>query len=173
MNKIIYYPIGIAHTPFRIPEGTPIQAAAAKDIQGKIEIFPEYVRGLKDLEGFSHIIVLFHLHIAKFKSLHIVPFLDTASHGVFATRSPARPNPIGFSVVELEKVENNMLFVKSIDILDGSPILDIKPYIPQFDVFETTSNGWFEANLSQIHNKKDDGRFAKPACPLDGDETDV
>jgi tRNA-Thr(GGU) m(6)t(6)A37 methyltransferase TsaA len=173
MNRITYYPIGIAHTPFRIPEGTPIQAVAAKDIQGKIEIFPEYAKGLKDLEGFSHIIVLFHLHFAKFKSLHIVPFLDTESHGVFATRSPARPNPIGFSVVELEKVENNMLFVKNIDILDGSPILDIKPYIPQFDVFETTRNGWFEANLLQMHSQKDDGRFAKPDCPLDGDETDV
>lgn len=173
MNRITYYPIGIAHTPFRIPEGTPIQAAAAKDIQGKIEIFPEYVKGLKDLEGFSHVIVLFHLHFAKFKSLHVVPFLDTESHGVFATRSPARPNSIGFSVVELEKVENNMLFVKSIDILDGSPILDIKPYIPQFDVFETTRNGWFEANLEQVHSQKDDGRFAKPDCPSDADETDV
>lgn len=173
MNKITYYPVGIAHTPFRTPEGTPIQASAAKEIQGKIEIFPEYFKGLKDLEGFSHIIVLFHLHIAKFKSLHVVPFLDTESHGVFATRSPARPNQIGFSVVELEKVEDNMLFVKNIDILDGSPILDIKPYIPQFDVFETTRNGWFEANLSQIHNQKDDGRFANPVRSSDGDETDV
>ena len=161
MNRITYFPIGIAHSPFRFPEGTPIQATAVKDIQARIEIFPEYSKGLQDLEEFSHIIVLYHLHIAKFKSLHVIPFLDTEVHGVFATRSPGRPNPIGFSVVELEKIENDILFVKGIDILDGSPVLDIKPYVPQFDVFETTKNGWIEKNIQKMEMQKDDGRFTK------------
>lgn len=159
MNRITYCPVGIVHSPFRIPEGTPIQSVAAKDIQARIEIFPEYSKGLKDLEEFSHIIVLYHLHVAKFKSLHVVPFLDTETHGIFATRSPARPNPIGFSVVELDKIENNILFVKGVDILDGSPVLDIKPYIPQFDVFETTKKGWIEKNAHKLGDQKDDGRF--------------
>ncbi len=159
MNRITYFPIGIVHSPFRIPEGTPIQSVAAKDIQARIEIFQEYSKGLKDLEEFSHIIVLFHLHVAKFKSLHVVPFLDIETHGIFATRSPGRPNPIGFSVVELDRIENNILFVKGIDILDGSPVLDIKPYIPQFDVFETTKKGWIEKNAHKLGDQKDDGRF--------------
>jgi len=93
------------------------------------------------------------------KGLTVIPFLDTKPHGVFATRSPARPNPIGFSVVVLEKIEGNKLYVKNIDILDGSPVLDIKPYIPQFDVFETSQNGWVEKNIHRMKMQKDDGRF--------------
>jgi tRNA-Thr(GGU) m(6)t(6)A37 methyltransferase TsaA len=161
MNSIIYSPIGIVHSPFLLPEGTPIHATAAKDTQAQIEIFHEYSDGLKDLEGFSHIIVLYHLHRAKFKSLHVIPFLDTEKHGIFATRSPGRPNTIGFSIVELEKIENDILFVKGIDILDGSPVLDIKPYITQFDVFETTKKGWIEKNSHKMEVQKDDGRFSK------------
>ena len=159
MNKITYCPIGIVHSPFRIPEGTPIQPTAAKDIQARIEIFPEYSNGLTDLEGFSHIIVFFHMHLAKCKSMLVTPFLDTELHGVFATRSPGRPNPIGMSVVRLEKIENNLLFVKDIDILDGSPVLDIKPYIPEFDIHEVSKSGWIENNLHKIGRQKDDGRF--------------
>jgi len=161
MKSIIYSPIGIVHSPFRFPEGTPIQAAASKDTKARIEIFTEYTDGLKDLGEFSHIIVLYHLHFAKFKSLHVVPFLDTETHGIFATRSPGRPNSIGFSVVELEKIENDVLFVKRIDILDGSPVLDIKPYITQFDVFETTKKGWIDKNAHKMDIQKDDGRFTK------------
>ncbi len=159
MNRITYYPIGIVHSPFRFPEGTPIQAAVAKDIQARIEIFPEYRNGITDLDGFSHVIILFHMHLAKSKSLFVTPFLDSEPHGVFATRSPGRPNPIGFSVVELEKIENDILFVKGVDILDGSLVLDIKPYIPQFDVFETTKKGWIEKNAHKMVDQKDDGRF--------------
>ena len=101
------------------------------------------------------------MHLAKSKSLLVTPFLDSEPHGVFATRSPGRPNPIGFSVVELEKIENDILFVKGIDILDGSPVLDIKPYIPHFDVFETTKSGWIEKNIHRMEMQKDDGRFTK------------
>ena len=159
MREITYHAIGIVHSHFTAPEGTPIQPAAGKDVQATIEIFPDYVKGLIDLNGFSHIYVLFHMHLAKSKSLLVTPFLDTEQHGVFATRSPGRPNPIGLSVVQLEKIESNILHVKNIDIIDGSPVLDIKPYIPAFDVHEVYSSGWFEKNIHKLNTQKDDGRF--------------
>jgi tRNA (adenine37-N6)-methyltransferase len=159
MLDITYKSIGIVHSPFKIPEGTPIQPVVAKGTDAVIEIFPEFSEGLTDLEHFSHIYILFHLHLAEKKSLTVIPFLDTNPHGVFATRSPGRPNSIGISVVCLDKIVGNNLYVKDIDILDGSPVLDIKPYIPQFDVFETTKNGWFEKNAYKMTTQKDDGRF--------------
>lgn len=159
MNKIIYQPIGMVHSPFTKPEGTPIQPLAAKDTDAVIEIFPEYAEGLKDLEKFSHLHIIFHLHLIQKKQLTVIPFLDTVPHGIFATRSPARPNPIGLSVVLLDKIEGNNLYIKNIDILDGSPVLDIKPYISQFDIIETTRNGWFEKHVHKIEEQKDDGRF--------------
>ena len=159
MLEIIYKPIGIVHSPFKKPEGTPIQPIAGKDTRGVIEIFPEYREGLKDLESFSHLYILFHLHLIRGKKLTLIPFLDTIPHGVFATRSPARPNPIGLSVVTLEKITGNNLYIKNIDILDGSPVLDIKPYISQFDVFNTTKNGWFDSSIHNMEKQKDDGRF--------------
>jgi tRNA-Thr(GGU) m(6)t(6)A37 methyltransferase TsaA len=159
MLNITYQPIGIVHSSFSKPEGTPIQPIVAKNTEAVIEIFPEFSEGLKDLEEFSHIYILFHLHLAEKKELTVIPFLDTIPHGVFATRSPGRPNAIGISVVCLDKIEANKLYVKNIDILDGSPVLDIKPYIPLFDVFETSKNGWFEKNLHKMESQKDDGRF--------------
>lgn len=159
MHNITYHSIGIVHSPFLKPEGTPIQPAASKNSEAIIEIFPEFVEGLRDLEHFSHIYVLFHLHLAEKKDLTVIPFLDTAPHGVFATRSPGRPNAIGISVVYLDRIEDNKLYVRNIDILNGSPVLDIKPYIPRFDVFETTKNGWFEKNVHKLDSQKDDGRF--------------
>ncbi len=156
---ITYRPIGIVHSPFLKAEGTPIQPAAAMNTEAIIEIFPEFCEGLVDLEHFSHIFILFHLHRATKRDLKVIPFLDTKPHGVFATRSPGRPNSIGVSVVFLNKIEGNKLYVQNIDILDGSPVLDIKPYIPKFDVFETSKNGWFENNLQKLEDKKDDGRF--------------
>lgn len=159
MLNISYKPIGIVHSPFTKPEGTPIQSAVSKNSEAVIEIYPEFEEGLRDLEHFSHIYILFHLHLAEKKELTVIPFLDTTPHGVFATRSPGRPNAIGISVVCLNKIEGNKLYIKNIDILDGSPVLDIKPYIPQFDVFETTKNGWFEKNIHKMKSQKDDGRF--------------
>lgn len=159
MPEITYQPIGIVHSPFKQPEGTPIQPVAARDSEGIIEIFPQYTEGLKDLEQFSHIYVLFHLHKAQKKELLVVPFLDTNVHGVFATRSPGRPNSIGLSVVHLDRIERNNLYIRNLDMLDGSPVLDIKPYITQFDVFETTKNGWFEKQVYKMNSQKDDGRF--------------
>lgn len=161
MHNITYHPIGIVHSPFKSPEGTPIQPVAAKGTEAIIEIFPQFSEGLTDLEHFSHIYILFDLHLAQKKELMVVPFLDNKPHGIFATRSPGRPNSIGISVVILDRIENNKLHVKNIDILDGSPVLDIKPYIPQFDVFENVESGWFPKNKETIENKIDDGRFCK------------
>ena len=161
MHSITYHPIGIVHSPFKSPEGTPIQSVAAKGTEAIIEIFPQFSEGLTDLEHFSHIYILFDLHLAQKKELMVVPFSDNKPHGIFATRSPGRPNSIGISVVILDRIENNKLHVKNIDILDGSPVLDIKPYIPQFDVFENVESGWFPKNKETIENKIDDGRFCK------------
>jgi tRNA-Thr(GGU) m(6)t(6)A37 methyltransferase TsaA len=159
MPEITYRPIGIVHSPYSNPEGTPIQAKTDQDNTAAIEIYPEYVEGLKDLNGFSHVYVLFHMHLTRARPLTVIPFLDTQPHGVFATRSPARPNPIGLSVVLLESISDNMLYIKHIDILDGSPVLDIKPYIMQFDVFETSRNGWLDGNMHKLAQQRDDGRF--------------
>ncbi len=161
MHNITYQPIGIVHSPFIQPEGTPVQPSVSKNSEAEIEIFPEFAEGLKDLEGFSHIYILFHLHLATKKNLTVIPFLDTLPHGVFATRSPGRPNSIGLSVVNLYKIESNRLLVRNIDMLDGSPVLDIKPYIPKFDVFETTKNGWFDNHSHKVETQKDDGRFSQ------------
>jgi tRNA-Thr(GGU) m(6)t(6)A37 methyltransferase TsaA len=161
MHKIYYVPIGIVHSPFTNPEGTPIQSSSARGTEAIIEIYKEYTEGLKDLDGFSHIYVLYHLHLSGKGSLSVIPFLDTKYHGVFATRSPQRPNPIGISVVELLSINKNLLHVKNMDILDGTPLLDLKPYIPAFDVFATSKNGWVENNLPKLDAIKDDGRFKK------------
>ena len=133
MNEIRYKPIGVIRSPFKQPKGTPIQPTSAKGVKGTIVIFPEYAEGLKDINGFSHLILIYHFHLSKTSPIIIQPFLEDTLHGVFATRSPSRPNPIGISVVRLLKIEKNILFVEDMDIIDGTPLLDIKPYIPEFD----------------------------------------
>ncbi len=161
MNEIKYKPIGIIHSPFKEPKGTPIQPTAAKGIDGKVEVFPEYVEGLKDLEGFSHIILIYHFHLVRKPLLRVKPFLDDQIRGVFSTRAPTRPNPIGISVVRLVKVEKNVLYIRDIDIVDGTPLLDIKPYVPEFDVRKVEKIGWLEKNVHKLSTSKDDGRFIK------------
>ena len=118
-NKIEFNPIGVIHSEFKDTAGMPIQGSLSKGTLGTVEVFPEYAEGLKDLDGFSHIVLLYHFHLSKGFSLRVKPFLDDTLHGVFATRAPKRPNPIGFSVVELVKIEKNVLDVKNIDIVDG------------------------------------------------------
>ena len=159
MCEINYRPIGVIHSPFTDPKGTPIQPTGAKDVEGIIDLFPEYAAGLKDIEGFSHIILLYHLHLARGVSLEVKPFMDDRLHGVFATRAPARPNPIGLSVVRLMGVEGNRLHVGDVDIVDGTPLLDIKPYVPKFDIREVTRIGWLEDNVRKLPKARDDGRF--------------
>ena len=161
MNELTYNPIGVVHSPFKEPKNVPIQATASKGITGTIEIYPQYVDGLKDLENFSHIILLYHFHLVKDSSLMVKPFLDDKLHGVFATRSPARPNKIGISVVHLTTIENNILHIQDVDIIDGTPLLDIKQYIPKFDYKKTSKIGWFNGKINKLSTTKDDGRFCK------------
>ena len=143
-KKIQLIPIGIIHSPFTQMIGTPIQSAFSKDGKGTVEIFPQFKRGLKDLKGFSHIILIYHFHKSKGYRLLCRPFLDKVERGIFATRAPARPNPIGLSIVRLNKIKDNILSVASLDVLDGTPLIDIKPYIPHFDSLKTLKIGWFE-----------------------------
>jgi tRNA-Thr(GGU) m(6)t(6)A37 methyltransferase TsaA len=161
MKEIKYKPIGVIHSPFKEPKGTPIQPAGAKGINGTVEVYPEYAEGLKDIEGFSHIILLYHFHLSKVSTLIVRPFMDNEVHGVFAMRGPSRPNAIGVSVVCLVRVEGNMLHIQDVDIVDGTPLLDIKPYIPEFDIREVERIGWLEKNVHKLSASKDDGRFTE------------
>ncbi|MCC7557558.1 MAG: tRNA (N6-threonylcarbamoyladenosine(37)-N6)-methyltransferase TrmO [Methanobacteriaceae archaeon] len=161
MDIINYKPIGIIYSPFKDLKGMPIQPVGAKGIKGEIVIEEEFTDGLKDLDGFSHIILIYHLHMCLSHSLTVKPFLDTVERGIFATRAPKRPNPLGISVVKLDKVEGNKIYISNVDILDGTPLLDIKPYIPHFDRSEDEEVcvGWFEDKHHEASNKKSDGRF--------------
>jgi tRNA-Thr(GGU) m(6)t(6)A37 methyltransferase TsaA len=159
MPEFRYKQIGVIHSPFKEPRGTPIQPTAGKDIEGTAEVFPEFREGLKDLDGFSHIILIFHCHLTKASSLSVKPFLDDQTRGVFSTRAPGRPNPIGISVVRLIGIEENLLHIKDLDIIDGTPLLDIKPFVSEFDERKAAKKGWLEKNLNKLHESKDDGRF--------------
>jgi len=161
MREVKYAPIGVVHSPHRQPSGTPIQPTAAEDVRGTVEIFPEYVEGLKDIEGFSHIILLYHFHLSKGYSLMVKPYMDVVERGVFATRAPRRPNPIGLSVVRLDKIEGNKLDIRDVDIVDGTPLLDIKPHVPQFDLRSgETRIGWLEKKVRKLPSTRDNGRFS-------------
>ncbi len=159
MEDVTYKPIGIIHTPFKEAKGTPIQSAAAKGIEGRIELFEEYCEGLKDLDGFSHIILIYHFHMVKKAALTVKPFMDDEPHGIFAIRGPARPNPIGNSIVRLLRINGNELFIQDVDMVEGTPLLDIKPYVPEFDIRKVEKTGWLEKNIHKLPKSKDDGRF--------------
>ncbi|MBD3392785.1 MAG: tRNA (N6-threonylcarbamoyladenosine(37)-N6)-methyltransferase TrmO [Chitinivibrionales bacterium] len=161
MPKLFLNPIGIIRTPHKEPKGTPIQPPAAKGAKGTIEVFEEFVDGLKDLDGFSHITLLFHFHLSPGPLLQVAPFMDTAVHGVFATRAPRRPNPIGLSTVRLAGIDRNILHIEEVDIVDGSPLLDIKPYVPRFDLRDNVRTGWLAARVERLDTTRDDGRFAQ------------
>jgi len=142
--NILYQPIGILHTPIKEIKEVPIQSARS-EIKGEIEVFPEFSEGLDGIEEFSHIYLLYHLHqLNQAVSLHVKPFLDDQLHGVFTTRHPCRPNAIGLSIVRLIRREKSRLIFCGADMLDGTPLLDIKPYIPDFDIFEVTKTGWYQ-----------------------------
>ena len=160
-DEITYKPIGIIHSPFKEPKGTPIQPLAAKGIDGRVEVFREYAEGLKDVEGFSHIILLYHFHLSKGSSLKAKPFMDEEEHGVFAMWGPSRPNSIGISVVHLMGIEGNILHIQDVDIVDRTPLLDVKPYVPEFDTREVEKIGWLEKNVRKLATTKDDGRFTQ------------
>ena len=161
MDRITYKPIGVIYSPFKEPKGTPIQPAGAQGIAGRVEVFPEYAKGLQDIEGFSHIILIYHFHLSKKPSLKVKPFMDDKAHGVFAMRGPSRPNPIGISVVRLVRIEENVLHVQDIDIVDRTPVLDIKPYVPAFDIRAVERTGWLDKNVHRLSTSRDDGRFTE------------
>ncbi|MFW9986784.1 MAG: tRNA (N6-threonylcarbamoyladenosine(37)-N6)-methyltransferase TrmO [Candidatus Odinarchaeota archaeon] len=160
MKQICYQAIGVIHSPFHVPKGTPIQSSAAKDVEGVVEVYPEYQQGLQDVDGFSHLILLYHFHLAKPGRLLAKPYMDTRPRGIFAIRGPSRPNPIGLSIVRLIKVEQNQLIVRDVDIIDGTPLLDIKPYVPEFDTRPANRIGWLEEHVRKLPESRDDGRFA-------------
>ncbi|HOU51338.1 MAG: tRNA (N6-threonylcarbamoyladenosine(37)-N6)-methyltransferase TrmO [Smithella sp.] len=147
MNKceILYWTIGIIHSEHIEEEKTPIQPVYAKGCKGYVELFPEFVDGLRDLNGFSHIYLIYHFHRVQQVKLIVKPYLQDVYHGIFATRAPFRPNPIGLSVVELHGIEGNILHLDGVDVLDGTPLLDIKPYTAKFDLHDVKKNGWQDA----------------------------
>jgi len=157
--NIEYRPIGVIHSPFTELDGMPIQPAGASGTQGTVELFPDYQEGLKDLEGFSYIILLYHFHRSRGFDLHVIPFMDSEPRGVFATRAPKRPNPIGLSVVKLTDIRDGTLHIENMDIVDGTPLLDIKPYVPEFDGPTAARAGWLEEARKTVAQRKSDTRF--------------
>lgn len=158
--EIHFKPIGVIHSPFKEVKGTPIQPPGAKNVKGSIEVFPEFCEGLLDLDGFSHIILLYHFHKVKESKLTVKPYMDKSSRGVFSTRIPGRPNPIGLSIVKLLEIKDCTVSIEEVDILDGTPLLDIKPYVPEFDQREATRIGWLSDKAKNVLNKRSDGRTA-------------
>ena len=159
MEQVIYRPIGIIHTPFHKLKGMPIQPGGAQGVCGTIEIREDCLDGLQDLDGFSHIILLYHFHKSKGYSLEVIPFLDEKPRGLFATRAPRRPNALGMSVVELLEIEDTTVHIMNVDMLDGTPLLDIKPYLPDLDHQEPCRNGWLEKSSDTSACIRSDDRF--------------
>lgn len=158
--QIILKPIGYIYTPFNDIKEMPIQAKGAVGISGKIIINEEFIEGLQDLEQFSHIHVIYYLHKCKEHALKVIPFLDNIEHGIFATRSPKRPNKIGMSILKLNKIIKNEIYVENVDMLNETPLLDIKPYVPEFDVItENVNIGWYKNKTDDLNNVKSDDRF--------------
>ena len=157
--KIEYTPIGIVHSPFAEPTEMPIQPTGALGVQGTIEVFESFREGLKDLDGFSHLILIYHFHQSRGFTLRPVPFLDREPRGLFATRAPRRPNSIGLSVVRLDRIDDGLLSITNVDILNGTPLLDIKPYVPAFDTPKDVRTGWLENAGSVVASHRSDDRF--------------
>ena len=159
IEEIVYKPIGVIHSPHKEAKGTPIQPTAAEGIAGRVEVYPQYAAGLQDLAGFSYVILLYHFDQVTVPRLKVKPFLDTELRGVFATRAPSRPNPIGLSIVKLVGIQENCLDILGVDVVDGTPLLDLKPYVDRFDTRHSERQGWLETNLGGLGAKRDDGRF--------------
>ncbi len=157
-DPITMRPIGVIRSPFRATQGMPIQTVAAAAAEGELEVLEEFAPGLRDIEGFEYLILLTHLHQATEK-LEVVPFMDTVGHGVFATRAPARPNRIGLSIVRLLALQGRVLRFAGNDMLDGTPVLDIKPYVPLLDVRATERIGWFAQGLQRLPSTLADDRM--------------
>jgi tRNA-Thr(GGU) m(6)t(6)A37 methyltransferase TsaA len=159
MESIILNPIGVIHSPFTDPASMPIQPVSANSASGSVELLPEFAAGLRDLEGFSHILLFYHFHRSRPFALAVTPYLDTVPRGLFATRAPNRPNPIGLSLVRLARIDGSRLHVENIDVLDGTPLLDIKPHVPDFDCAPGARIGWLENAAARLRTQVADGRF--------------
>jgi tRNA-Thr(GGU) m(6)t(6)A37 methyltransferase TsaA len=167
MRGFTLRPIGIIRSPFRELAGTPIQPQMAGNAEGTVELFQEFVAGLRDLEGFDRIWLLYWFDRAEWEGkLIVTPYLDTAPRGLFATRAPSRPNAIGLSSVRLLSIENNQLKILGVDVLDATPVLDIKPYVPRFDCFESVRAGWLD--LTTSNRTVADSRFEQKERPESG-----
>ena len=160
-EQITYFPIGTIRSPFTDISGMPIQPTGARAVRGTVEISEEYAEGVADLEGFSRIILIYAFHKCTSCQLTVTPFLDTTTHGIFATRAPCRPNAIGISIVRLVAVNGCKLIIEDVDVLDGTPLLDIKPYVPLFDCYPEEKSGWLDGCKDSIVSKKSDGRFCE------------
>jgi len=161
IDPLLFRPIGIIHTPFKELQNMPIQPSGAAGIRGTVDLYPEFAEGLKDLDGFSHLILLYRFHESRGYRLTVTPFLDSEPRGVFATRAPKRPNPIGLSIVNLLQIRGCSLEIENVDILDGTPLLDIKPYVPEFDHQENCRIGWLEQVRGTAKARKSDDRFSR------------
>ena len=157
--EIIYQPIGLIYSPFKSLEDMPIQPMSDVSGSGTVELFPQFIEGLKDLEGFSHIYLIYYFHKIHYPTLTVFPLLDMEPRGIFATRAPSRPNPIGLSLVKLISLENNLIYVEQLDILDRTPLLDIKPYIPSFENPQNIRIGWLENTLGDDRTHLSDKRL--------------
>lgn len=162
MAKIEFEPIGVIHTPFKTREDVPIQSTGGQDIEAVVEVYPEYAEGLADVNGFSHLLLVYHLHLSEGYKLKVVPFADTIERGLFATRAPRRPNPIGVSVVKLERVEGASLHIRGVDMVDGTPLLDIKPCVPHlYPSPDEVRMGWLEGKVDRLRSNRADRRFCE------------
>lgn len=160
MKEITIKPIGVIHTPFVEINNMPIQPLAAEGVKGVIELDESFVDGLKDLNGFSHITLIYQFHKVDGYKLQVVPFMDTEPHGIFATKAPKRPNAIGISTVKLLSIKNNLIEIEQIDVLDGTPLIDIKPFYPRYDNREDVQIGWLEKNKNlSVEKLRSDERF--------------
>ncbi|MEE4275976.1 MAG: tRNA (N6-threonylcarbamoyladenosine(37)-N6)-methyltransferase TrmO [Thermoleophilia bacterium] len=160
-------PIGVIHSPHRDPGATPIQPACAEGCRGEVEVFEPYAAGLDDVDGFSHVHLLYWLHLSGPPALRVTPFLDDTPRGVFATRAPNRPNPLGLSVVRVLERRDRILVVDDLDVLDGTPLLDIKPYVERFDVRAPTRGGWTERVDGETFRRR--GARGGTGAPAAGD----
>ncbi|MCK9581441.1 MAG: tRNA (N6-threonylcarbamoyladenosine(37)-N6)-methyltransferase TrmO [Methanoregula sp.] len=156
-----YTPIGTIHSPFTEPAGMPIQPAGAAGVRGTIVIGKKFRGGLRDLSDFSRVILIYAFHRSQGYELEVIPFLDTVPHGIFATRSPRRPNAIGISIVRLISVNDGELVIEGVDVVDGTPLLDIKPYVPEFDCHPDEKPGWFAGCGERVVSVRSDDRFCK------------
>ena len=151
-KKIVFHSIGVINTPLKKLSEIPIQPVFAKGIQGTVTIEPPYIDGLTDLDGFSHIYLLYWFHKRKEMKLIVKPYLEDKKHGVFATRAECRPNPLGFSLVRLVSIEKNVLHIEDVDILDGTPLIDIKPHVKRFDFRGNVRSGWLDGIDGRVAN---------------------